>query len=253
MPRPWLSLPRCLPEILLCAVGFAASLVPSAIYSDPFWGVDGFIDRDFFAEAHAPGVKLIKIASGSPAAATGLKKGDRILSVSGRPATFHNLGQLLDEIRPGEEVTFDVRRDDKDLRLVQIGEKPTLSAVTVFDWQFVSAPLLLGLVLLLIATQSLNPVPLWRAIVVMLGGLSVVAATFVVELTRFLPWTIVWQTGRVANPPSNALHYSLAGIVSAAGLLVAVFGAMSIRSALLSRLPENSSQTEQKKTAPATG
>ena len=245
MPRPWLTLRQSVPEIFLSAVGLAASLVPSTIYSDPFWGIEGFVDRDVFEETGAPGVRLIRIASGSPAAAAGLMDGDRILLVKDRPVTFHNFGRLLDEIRSGESVTFNVRRNDKDLRLVQTGEKPALSAVSIFDWQFVSAPLFLVLLLLLIATQPLDPVPLWRAIIVTLGGLSVVASTFIMELTHFVPWTIVWQTGSVSNPPSNALHYSLAATTSATGLLLAVFGAVSIRSSLPSRLAERRSQTQQ--------
>ena len=56
------------------------------------------------------------------------------------------------------------------------------------DWQIISAPVFLLLLLLLIATQPLKP-PLWRSIVVVVAGLVVLTVTVAIECTRYGPWT----------------------------------------------------------------
>jgi hypothetical protein len=224
---------RCLPEILVCLVGFAASVVPEFSYSDSVWGVHSFADKMPFVTDPTPGVFVTHVALNSPVAAAGLKEGDYLLAVSGKPVEFATLRERLHAIQSGETVTFDVKRNGADLQLVARAPAPSLEGVLVLDCQFVSAPVFLVLFLLLVATQPLEPPPLWREIVVTLGGLAVLVVAVVVELTRFIPWTIVRQWLTVTNGPPPRLHYSLLGVVSLAGLALAVLGAFSIRAHLV--------------------
>src|SRR5262249_22487309 len=111
----------------------------------------------------------------------------------------------------------------------------TLSAVLILDWQFISAPVFLVFFLLLVATQPLSPPPLWRAILVTLAGLAAAAAPVVIELTHFVPWTIVWRSGAATNGPPPGLRYALGLAASLSGLALAVLGALSVRAALARR------------------
>jgi S1-C subfamily serine protease len=78
----------CGSTILVCIVGLAVSLVPAIVYTDPFWGVRGFVDKEQFAQGDSPGVLVTQIDSGSPAASTGLRERDRVLTVNGVQVEF---------------------------------------------------------------------------------------------------------------------------------------------------------------------
>jgi S1-C subfamily serine protease len=90
----------CESMILVCTIGFATSLVPALVYAAPFWGVHGFMDKEPFASSDSPGVFVIQIDSGSPAASTGLRERDRVLTVNGVQVEFGNFRDLLDGIQP---------------------------------------------------------------------------------------------------------------------------------------------------------
>ncbi len=53
-------------------------------------------------------------------------------------------------------MTLEVKRGGQAQRLVTKGEIPRLEAVLFLDWQFVSAPVFLVLLLTLVATQPLE-------------------------------------------------------------------------------------------------
>lgn len=223
---------RCLPEILVCVVGFAASVVPEFSYSDTFWGLQTFSDTTPFALLDAPGVFVVHVNPDSPVAAAGLKDGDNLVALNGKPVEFATLQEDLHDIQPGETVTLDVKRKGEDKQLVTRAPAPSLEGVLVLDCQFVSAPVFLVLFLLLVATRSLEPPPLWRAIVVTLGGLAVSVVAVVFEMTHVVPWTILRHWLAVTNGPPPLLHYSLFGVVSLAGLALAVLGVIAIRARL---------------------
>jgi len=227
--------------ILVCIVGFAASLLPAIEYTDPFWGVRGFMDKELFDLGDAPGVIVTQIHSGSPAASAGLRERDRILAVNGVQAEFGTFEQLLDAIQPGQQVTLEVKRSGQDLRLVANGEIPTLEAVLFLDWQFVSAPVFLVLLLVLVATQPLHPPPLWRALLVILGGLAVITVTVIVETTEWIPWTAVWRSKSVSHGVAPALHYPLTAAVLLSGLALTILGALAVRAVLVRRAIEPAS------------
>jgi hypothetical protein len=106
-----------------------------------------------------------------------------------------------------------------------------------FDWQFIAAPVFLCLTLLLIATQPLNPPPLWRSIVTILSALTIVFASLIAELTpQFMPYTRVWQSRPISHAPSPYLHYSILAVVLTTSLTLAFTGALACRSNLENRI-----------------
>jgi membrane-associated protease RseP (regulator of RpoE activity) len=229
---------RCVAEIVVCSVGLMASVIPFLVYTDPFWGVDGFAEGEPFATTRAPGVTILKIEPGSPAASAGLQKGDRIVAVNGKPAEFATFRTLLAAIESGQRVTLEGRRGEEDLRLDYRGEPRFLEGVLFLDWQFVAAPIFLALLLLHIATQPLEPPPLWRALLAMLGGLAVVTVAVIVEAGSSWPWTWVWQSKAISHAPDSRLHYPVTTAATLAGLALAFLGALGVRALLMRKARE---------------
>jgi hypothetical protein len=223
--------------ILVCLIGFTTSLVPLLVLTEPFWGVDGFLDRGLFESGEVQGVLLSGIAHESTASKAGLQDHDRVIAVNGHLVTIANFRQLLHNVKVGEHVTLKVIRKEKELKIECEGERPELEAVHYLDCQFVSAPTFLIVLLLLIATQPLDP-PLWRAIVVIVAGLTVLAVTAWLECTQFAPWTPIWRAGSTSHSPSRHMHYSLAIIMMLAGLALAFLGAFAVRADLIRRAQE---------------
>jgi hypothetical protein len=217
----------------VCIVGLSVSLVPAIVYTDPFWGVRGFVDKELFAPGDSPGVLVTQIDSGSPAASAGLRERDRVLTVNGVQVEFGTFRQLLDEIQPGEPVTLNVKRSGQDLRVVAKGETPTREAVLFLDWQFVYAPAFLVILLILVATQPLKPPPLWRAILVTLGGLVVMTMTVILEVTQLVQWTAAWRSKSISHGFSPVLHYPLTAAALLSGLALSFLGALAVRAFLM--------------------
>jgi len=219
-------------QILACLVGFLASLVPSLVYTDPFWGISAFSNTELFATSEPKGVVVLQVESGSPAAALGLQKGDQIVTVNGKQANVGNLRQLFEGIQPSESVNVNVSRSGRVVRLTAAADTPRLEGVLFMDWQFVSAPVFLVLLLLLIATQPLAPAPFWRSTVVLVGGLAVLTVAIVIELKNWMPWSWVWESKPISHAPPPVLHYSLLATVFLAGLALTFLGAFAIRARL---------------------
>ena len=221
-------------EIVLCSAGLMVSLIPFLVYTDPVWGVDGFSDGGLWATDGTPGVTILQVVPGSPAASAGLKAGDRIVAVDGKPAEFAAFRARLAAIGSGQRVTLEGRRGEGELRLECRGEPRSVEAVFFLDWQFIAVPILLALLLLHIATEPLEPPPLWRAIVATLGGLAVMAAAAIVEAGSSWPWTWVWRSKAISHVPDAGLHYAVAAAAALTALILASLGSFTIR-ALLKR------------------
>lgn len=64
------------------------------------------------------GVAIKEVLAGSAAAAAGLKKGDRLLSIDGRwTDSLHDVFDIVAHLKPGIAVPFAIRRDGKTLTL----------------------------------------------------------------------------------------------------------------------------------------
>jgi hypothetical protein len=219
-------------EMLVCFAGLAVSLVPMLVYSDPFWGVEGFVDKDIFESGNPPGIVVRQLSSESPAALAGLRMGDRVISVNGKEVQFETFRYQMRKIRSGARVAFDVKRGEQMLKLEYQTESPTLDGIVLLDWQFVSAPIFLAFFVLCLATQPLDPPPLWRAILVTHAGMSVMTVAVVFELTHGIPWTPIWRSRTLSTPPPPFLHYSLTALALALGFALAILGALDIRAVL---------------------
>jgi hypothetical protein len=221
--------------VLFCLVGLVTSLIPAIAYRDPFWGVTSFADKQPFEAGNLPGAVILSIEAGSPAALAELKAGDRIAKVNGKEVDFATFREVLSDLQTGQPITLDGWRNQEELHLQFTGEPRSLEGLLFLDWQFVAAPVLLVLLLIMIATQPLDS-PLWRAILVMLCGLIVVASMIVVETTqKARPWTAVWQLQSISNGHSPVLHYTLAALALLTGLALSFLGAFSIRATLIRR------------------
>jgi S1-C subfamily serine protease len=100
----------------------AAPRPAEAVAEKPYLGIAA-------EDAGAAGVKVTEVTAGSPAEQAGLKAGDLIVrpvAKGAAPQGFHlaDLAKLLEQKKPGEEVTFRVERDgwQKDVT-VKLGAK----------------------------------------------------------------------------------------------------------------------------------
>jgi S1-C subfamily serine protease len=66
----------------------------------------------------SPGVTVKEVAAGSPAAAGGLKAGDRLLTLDGRwTDTLSDTFSAASFVKPGSPAVLTVKRDGKEVKL----------------------------------------------------------------------------------------------------------------------------------------
>ncbi len=75
----------------------------------------------------AQGVAVAQVEAGSPAAEAGLKPGDVILGINGKPVeSYDAFRNQIATMQPGDKVRLDISREGKSLELpVTLGERPT--------------------------------------------------------------------------------------------------------------------------------
>jgi hypothetical protein len=230
----------CVPEMIICMVGIIGSLLPLFVYSDPFWGVESLTDEKQFADG-SPGVLILRVTQDSPAAIAGLQRGDRVLGFNGAPVNENALTFLivLHSIQPGQTVTIECERAGHPVRLTHIAESPKLDAVVLLDWQPITAPICLSLLLILIVSQFLRPSLLWRPILVTLTGLGIMIAVVVTETNpRGYPYQVIWQSQEALQPiwqsqrayhqPSKTSHYTIVATLVLLGLVLTILGMIGI-------------------------
>jgi hypothetical protein len=213
--------------MFVCLVGAVASLVPTVVYEDPFWGVSGFSSPVGLA-----GAWVLSIDPGSPVASAGLRTGDQIVTINEKPVEFANLRQLLAGIKPGEVVTLGVKRNNGDARLTGKGEERVLIGVLLLGWQILTATVFLALLLILVATGTSKIPSLWQAILITAGALLVLA-TAVIRVGDGIPkWAVVWQSKSIpavfVNPP---LEVWVRLAISVPALALTFLGAFAVRRA----------------------
>jgi hypothetical protein len=86
---------------------------PSVVAPAALWGFT--VDK---ADAEDAGVKVTEVLSKSPAAAGGLKKGDRLLTLDGRwTDSVSDTFVAASGVKPGKAATLVVKRDGKEVKL----------------------------------------------------------------------------------------------------------------------------------------
>ena len=80
----------------------------------------------YFGLSEPTGALVSNVDSGSPARKNGFEAGDLILKYQGRPVrSAGSLQSQLDDLRPGEKITFEILRDNKLLTItLTVGRKP---------------------------------------------------------------------------------------------------------------------------------
>lgn len=184
-------------QIFLCLLGVVASLVPTLPRTGAVWGF-----TRSWASLDPDRVRIDTLSDGTPAAKAGLQSGDYVTAVGDQtvdgPGRFDN---ALKRIRPGTEVPVRVSRGREELTVTLVGEAPRVEAIVYYDWQFISGGALLVLALLLIATQPLRPAPLWRAALVSLVGLALLAALVMIDWSwQITPVRRYWAIDNLPYP-----------------------------------------------------
>lgn len=80
----------------------------------------------YFGLSEPTGALVSNVDSGSPARKNGFEAGDLILKYQGRPVrSAGSLQSQLDDLKPGEKITFEILRDNKLLTItLTVGRKP---------------------------------------------------------------------------------------------------------------------------------
>ncbi len=80
----------------------------------------------YFGLSEPTGALVSNVDSGSPARKSGFEAGDLILKYQGRPVrSAGSLQSQLDDLRPGERITFEILRDNRLLTItLTVGRKP---------------------------------------------------------------------------------------------------------------------------------
>jgi len=214
-------------QLLVCAAGLAISLLPSAARAPAFWGVH------FLEDAVSGEVVVGDVDPDSPAAAAGLQADDEVTYVNGEPADADTLRDALGDMPPGKRLPLTVRRNDKEQILYAVGRPE--SAFLFWHWQFATALTFLALAAVLIATQPLEPAPLWRPLAA--GAVGFVLAAAVPTLGERAAWEVVWQPASavVSGPYGPALPLEAAAAL--AGGALTVLAAFEVRAILFFRPP----------------
>jgi len=87
----------------------------------PFIGVQGQLDR----ADEVDGAILGRVYPDTPAATAGLREGDVVVAIEGRKVgTFGDLAAIVGESTPGDELTFRVRRGEREMDIeLKVGQR----------------------------------------------------------------------------------------------------------------------------------
>ena len=82
-----------------------------------------------YADESKDGLKLSDVRDGGPASRAGLKGGDKILRVGGKPiGTIYDYMESLKGYKPGDKVDVVVKREGKEITLPVSLSGPTAAA-----------------------------------------------------------------------------------------------------------------------------
>jgi predicted Ser/Thr protein kinase len=212
--------------VLACLLGACAGLAPGISFTGSYWGL-----RLLYFQTPDSPITVNGVVSGSPAEQTGFLLFDELKSVDG--ATNFHVNSHQAEILPGKTQTYEVQRGANVVKLHAVAATPQLAA---FWYEDITCPiagaLLLCLGVMVFATGTRVPPPLWRSISVAIAGLVIAvglgwaigAATFADRVAIYQRWDWL-DTGK-----DYYFQQGLIGVTAA--ILVAIFGAVQIRQRL---------------------
>jgi hypothetical protein len=110
----------------MVALFFVIAIVPLEVRAQPADGRRGWLGFAGEDPASGVGVVIVEVLPGSPAAVAGLRAGDQVSAVNGRPvASYRELARRVSVLSPGTTLRFSVRRGNRfrDV-VVTLGEPP---------------------------------------------------------------------------------------------------------------------------------
>lgn len=98
--------------------------------------------EEFVVPGFAPGAVIVEVLPGTPAEQAGLQEGDVVVAVdSQRIGPDGNLARLIAQYEPGDRLTLQVRRGDREARAVRVklGENPDVPGAPYLGVRYQSA------------------------------------------------------------------------------------------------------------------
>jgi hypothetical protein len=200
-------------QIVVCLAGIVTCLFPTLTWTRSFWGLEGF-----FPNLGVPEYWIAKVQPGSPAAAAGLQKDDRIVGVNDQPTRFGFFWPLFDSVQPGREIRLRVLREQEELTLRTTADKPRLLGVRLWYWQLLALPIFLILALL-IAVTGIRRRRLFRPVLVALVACLLAAAIWEMAWPSYE----VWSSQASDDPQRNGVLDGAGSLVAAVLALLAAF------------------------------
>lgn len=125
--------------ILLCAV---TAVAPTAVEAQRSFQVDrtrtqtGWLgiraDLTVAGRTEGSGVTVVRVFDDGPAARVGLRAGDRVIQVNGRPASPELFARTALQLEPGDRLSLTIDRDDGFRKRVVITAAEPPDAISVF-------------------------------------------------------------------------------------------------------------------------
>ena len=113
--------------IALVVLALLSSLVPSPAWAKPRLGFAVAVATDGFFSTTLAEVKVDSVKTGSPSEKAGLKRGDLIVELNGKPikgASGPALKKTLAGVEHGEHVVLKVQRAGKGIQVIDIVAGP---------------------------------------------------------------------------------------------------------------------------------
>lgn len=116
-----------LSAVVLVVLALFSSLFPSSALAKPLLGFGVAVATDGFFSTTLAEVKVASVKAGSPSEKAGLKSGDLIVELNGKPikgASGPALKKTLANVEPGEHVLLKVQRAGKGILVIDIVAGP---------------------------------------------------------------------------------------------------------------------------------
>jgi hypothetical protein len=179
-------------EAGLLLIGLVASLIPVEAKTRQFWGT-----FPSWKSTAPDRITIDLVDSISPLGAAGLKDGDQVIAIDGKPFTGKGADIMdswyatFESLHAGQEAKILVKRDDKERTIIAKGIDPQTVGKMYYFWQIAFAAGCAAFLISLLTTQSLPPrATIWRPMMLIMVGLGVAGVLLLADLQgRYMMFT----------------------------------------------------------------
>ncbi len=187
-------------EAVFLFLGLIVSLVPVQAKRLQFWG-----SIPTWSSAAPDRITIGLLDTTSPLAAAGLKEGDQVVAIDGKPVDEpESWSRSVDRLGPNEEAKLTVKRGDEERTVTLQGAEQPVEGKMYYHWQIAFAVGCVFFLITLVSTRSLSPrASMWRPMMLIMVGLVGGAVLLFANLpARYLMFTLteainlhslVWQ------------------------------------------------------------